>query len=199
MQRGTVRARFPSPVGIDAHPTISPESSPGSSSKVHSHKRQRVDEHTYEQPPSAATKGEATSVHTGLATRAPTSPSSRRISSTMGRESNGSRSSNGAGPSGTSNGNGHADPSAAVTSSLSELIAHVTAAEGSGGTMYPDDDDWAEHQHGSEHGGMDVDTSDTYTAGESSTHALAHKKRMPVEKEEFVRLVLQGLRDVGYE
>jgi hypothetical protein len=92
----------------------------------------------------------------------------------MGRPSNGTTSGNGAGPS-----NGHANGQS--------LLAHVTRADVTSRNMYPDDDDWAEQQE-------DVMMDDGPELGH-----LHHGKRMPVDREEFVRLVLQGLRDVGYE
>ena len=95
----------------------------------------------------------------------------------MGRPSNGSTSGNGAGPS-----NGH-------SSNGVGLLEHVTLAGITQRNMYPDDDDWAEQQG-------DVVMAD----GEMTVPATTqHGKRMPVDREEFVKLVLQGLRDVGYE
>jgi hypothetical protein len=63
--------------------------------------------------------------------------------------------------------------------------------------MYPDDDDWAEHQQSTD-GDITMEGDAALGSGEGVL-AGAYGKRMPVDKEEFVRLMLQGLRDVGYE
>ena len=128
----------------------------------------------------------------------------------MGRASNGS---NGAG---SSNGHTGADTgmgasaeasgscssgngTASTSSSLAELISLVASAErgSSSRHMYPDDDDWAEHQQSAD-GDITMEGDTSLGLGEGVL-AAGYGKRMPVDKEEFVRLMLQGLRDVGYE
>jgi hypothetical protein len=161
MQRGTVRARSPSPTGIDERYFSSPTRTVTDQETVR--KRQRTGEYV-----SGDTSSE-TAVH---------NEESKVVAThKMGRPSNGSTSGNGAGPS-----NGHSSNGAG-------LLEHVTLAGITQRNMYPDDDDWAEQQG-------DVIMAD----GEMTVPATTqHGKRMPVDREEFVKLVLQGLRDVGYE
>jgi hypothetical protein len=109
----------------------------------------------------------------------------------MGRPSNGTTN-NGAGPSG--NGNGHAPPSSITV----DLLDSIKPIEYGSRLMYEDDADWAEHQAAVEEG-MDAIGGIGGISGESSQMGARHGKRMPVDREEFVRLVLQGLRDIGYE
>lgn len=61
--------------------------------------------------------------------------------------------------------------------------------------MYQDDEDWLDHQDLNR--SFDIKNED----GETRKRGLriASGKRMPVHTEELVRLMLQGLRDVGYE
>jgi hypothetical protein len=57
--------------------------------------------------------------------------------------------------------------------------------------MYEDDRGWTDPE--------DVDMNDS---AESSVHVqrkMARAKRMPVEREEVVRITLQALRDMGYQ
>lgn len=113
--------------------------------------------------------------------------------------------SNGAGPSSFSTppSNGHASNGNGVTHS----VESVTMVQPNGTLMYEDDRDWAEHQelHGTVPSIVEDDLEDgTIALGESSKgrhskNSYSAGKRMPVEREEVVRLMLQGLRDIGYQ
>ena len=73
--------------------------------------------------------------------------------------------------------------------------------------MYEDDRDWAEHQHLTDMLPDDVDDivmggsaeEDEMTRRRKVRVGLGAGKRMPVDREEVVRLILQGLRDIGYQ
>jgi hypothetical protein len=66
--------------------------------------------------------------------------------------------------------------------------------------MYQDDENWAKYQDISEDAGNDQQGTGTDDAGASRLRrGTAAAKRMPIEREEVVRLILQGLRDIGYE
>jgi hypothetical protein len=65
--------------------------------------------------------------------------------------------------------------------------------------MYEDDYDWAQYQALAE----DDEASEQWGATEvqgrrKSLKGAAAAKRMPVDREEVVRLILQGLKDMGY-
>lgn len=67
--------------------------------------------------------------------------------------------------------------------------------------MYEDDRDWAASQTGND---ADVPMGDAVAEGSEdgrrrAKNAIVSGKRMPVDREEVVRLILQGLRDIGYE
>lgn len=78
----------------------------------------------------------------------------------------------------------------------------ITPKSFDGDLMYEDDKDWFDAE-------MTVDEADsngphTAAAGSAvragpSTAGLGSSKRMPIQREEVVRLILQGLRDIGYE
>ena len=61
--------------------------------------------------------------------------------------------------------------------------------------MYEDDRDWTEDHVG------DTTPVDHEMPGteDSARRAGTTGKRMPVDREEVVRLILQGLRDIGYQ
>jgi hypothetical protein len=77
---------------------------------------------------------------------------------------------------------------------------NITRVELPGELMYEDDKEWAER-----HNDFDMDMASHTENGqaESSGHAQRHQHastlRMPINREEVVRLILQGLRDIGYE
>ncbi|ODN97475.1 WD-repeat protein [Cryptococcus wingfieldii CBS 7118] len=99
--------------------------------------------------------------------------------------------------------NGHAAQTVTATSSLLSNVAPVRLP---GSLMYEDDKDWVETREAYA-GGEDADMEDDATsikgkgklsAGEDARPGVGGGKRMPVDREEAVRLMLQGLRDVGY-
>ncbi|WWC87896.1 uncharacterized protein L201_002795 [Kwoniella dendrophila CBS 6074] len=115
---------------------------------------------------------------------------------------------------GPSSSNGHASSSSSHTtvqpgSLPSHVLSAVQPVQPTGTLMYEDDRDWQEqHVTLTEHGkdgtddGMDEDGLQL-KAGISSRRmterpGIGGGKRMPVEREEAVRLMLQGLRDIGY-
>lgn len=69
--------------------------------------------------------------------------------------------------------------------------------------MYQDDHDWAQYQDLPEEEGMGAGDSGHENPDNSMARrrrrGTAAAKRMPIEREEVVRLILQGLRDIGYE
>ncbi|WVQ74624.1 hypothetical protein IAR50_004225 [Cryptococcus sp. DSM 104548] len=96
--------------------------------------------------------------------------------------------------------NGHA---VQARSTPPSLLANVAPVQLPGTLMYEDDKDWAESQEVLD--GQDTDMEDTTIKGKGKLGAGADArpgvgggKRMPVEREEAVRLMLQGLRDIGY-
>jgi hypothetical protein len=91
------------------------------------------------------------------------------------------------------NGNGVAGPSTNGHSQMEGLV------KTGGELMYEDDQDWAAYQaleeygeDNAESGGMDGQS------GRRPLKGAAAAKRMPVNREEVVRLILQGLKDMGY-
>lgn len=67
-----------------------------------------------------------------------------------------------------------------------------------GSLMYPDDSDWRAADDEDE--AMDVDG--VVKSGESSSKRLPEltgTKRIPVDREEVTRVMLQALRDIGYQ
>lgn len=69
--------------------------------------------------------------------------------------------------------------------------------------MYEDDGDWGMYQDTAfEEDAGSLTEKRTMPDGESKHRylkAAAAGKRMPVNREEVVRLILQGLKDMGYE
>lgn len=75
--------------------------------------------------------------------------------------------------------------------------------------MYEDDREWSEQQGLADfvptEAGMDEDADVGVGAVDAALRkrkvrlGAAEGKRMPVDREEVVRLILQGLRDIGYE
>lgn len=66
--------------------------------------------------------------------------------------------------------------------------------------MYPDDEDWAMYQDLPEDNENGQDGMEVEDAGaKRRRRGAAAAKRMPIDREEVVRLILQGLRDIGYE
>jgi len=107
---------------------------------------------------------------------------------------------------GTSNGNG----AAAITGSVATENGPFTLAPGflnlirtyraPGTLMYADDQDWRAEDDMS--GDVPMDGSTAPHAEDetpTSTRKRAFGKRMPINREEIVRLMLQGLHDMGYE
>lgn len=110
--------------------------------------------------------------------------------------SNGASTSNGAAPGPSSSTNGHSAGGSTVKPVRLE-----------GKLMYEDDRDWSDHQ-----GLADLIPDDTLDEemedGVGGSDLIKRRKakigvtggkRMPVDREEVVRLILQGLRDIGYE
>ena len=68
-----------------------------------------------------------------------------------------------------------------------------------GELMYEDDQDWAAYQDTDDFDGGRESTSVTDSQGRRRPlKGAAAAKRMPVNREEVVRLILQGLKDMGY-
>lgn len=106
--------------------------------------------------------------------------------------------SNGAGPS-TSNGQSHS--SIGITA---EILAGIQPLKYESSLVYEDDKDWAEFQDevNQEEDVNMMDDNEDLEVGSSSgirRDGLGSMKRMPIEREEIVRLALQALRDMGYE
>lgn len=103
-----------------------------------------------------------------------------------------------------SNGHSTVQPGSLPPSFLSSIIP----VRPPGTLMYEDDHDWASVQEklkdqGEVEGRMEVD-GDSDGKGKGTALTVGRPgagggKRMPVEREEVVRLVLQGLRDIGYQ
>jgi hypothetical protein len=91
------------------------------------------------------------------------------------------------------NGNGSAGPSNGHSAATGESVK--TGAE----LMYEDDADWGMYQ---DLALVDDEAEDSrMSEGESGRRppkGAAAAKRMPVNREEVVRLILQGLKDMGY-
>ncbi|WVQ93433.1 hypothetical protein IAU59_000504 [Kwoniella sp. CBS 9459] len=111
------------------------------------------------------------------------------------------------GPS-TSSFNGNSSSSASGHVPPGSLSSHVASSikyvQPPGHLMYEDDKDWAEHHvlgaedgHDGTDDGMDEDGT-IFKRRMHSRPGVAGGMRMPVEREEVVRLMLQGLRDIGY-
>lgn len=110
-----------------------------------------------------------------------------------------------------SNGASNGDASAAGPSTISSSsngngFAHndaVALVRPDGLLMYDDDKDWVADEDdagdtimGAEYG----EEADDQAGPQSKRPAgLRGSKRMPVNREEVVRLILQGLRDIGYK
>ncbi|OCF31690.1 hypothetical protein I316_06697 [Kwoniella heveanensis BCC8398] len=110
------------------------------------------------------------------------------------------------GPS-TSSSNGHSSSSSAqiLPGSLPpHVVNSIRFVQPPGNLMYEDDREWAEHHVlGTDdgHEGTDDGTEEDGASTRRRLHArpgVAGGMRMPVEREEVVRLMLQGLRDIGY-
>jgi hypothetical protein len=119
-----------------------------------------------------------------------------QLNSSSTNGTNGQNGSASAGPSTSSNG--------ASSSKLD--ITGVSPLEFDNKLMYGDDHDWATYQSATQFDAEDV-------SGQEETEAVidgifvkppvaqgpAAAKRMPVDRQEVVRLMLQGLRDIGYK
>jgi hypothetical protein len=113
---------------------------------------------------------------------------------TNGSSSNGSAS----GPS--KSGNGQASSSKLDVSDIRQVQLE-------GVSMYEDDDDWAKYQARPEYDGDGHDINEPETVNSVIDGQIVKRvvkgpaaaKRMPVNREEAVRLMLQGLRDIGYQ
>jgi hypothetical protein len=94
-----------------------------------------------------------------------------------------------------SNSNGAAGPSNNGHSSVAESYNVKTGGE----LMYEDDGDWGVYQDLANEAdeAEDQRLSDGQT-GRRPLKGSAAAKRMPVNREEVVRLILQGLKDMGY-
>ena len=77
---------------------------------------------------------------------------------------------------------------------------NVTRVELPGELMYEDDKEWVER-----HDDFDLDVASPVENGQADKNGQAQRYqhasslRMPIDREEVVRLILQGLRDIGYE
>lgn len=117
----------------------------------------------------------------------------------------------------TTNGNGEAGPSAAPSgrsengngsaNGIGNGLNHghaqrtVKPVQLSGTLMYQDDEDWLQYQDTTE--GIDetseVEMGDKASISKRRRWGIAAAKRMPAEREEVIRLILQSLRDIGYQ
>ena len=97
---------------------------------------------------------------------------------------------------GPSNGHGNVASGSKTTS----VIRNVQKVNPAGRLMYEDDKDWADSMEL-----KDRETAIAGQAGDSVFEAVSRRKhqpgdkRMPVNREEVVRLILQGLKDIGYK
>lgn len=74
------------------------------------------------------------------------------------------------------------------------VLDQIRQYEPTGDLMYEDDRDWKPQQ-------VDVSMDGTGSGGDSTAPTKKHdySKRMPIVREEVVRLMLQGLEDLGYQ
>jgi hypothetical protein len=106
-----------------------------------------------------------------------------------------------------SNGSSSTDPASSdnrkdttgENGSTSAPISSIRQIKLDGKLMYEDDRDWAEYQNASTNGTGEGAAEGSEDGIRRAKTALINGKRMPVDREEVVRLILQGLRDIGYE
>jgi len=190
MQRGITRRRSPSLEGDNLHDRERPRQRQRYSSVDHLHRRREEEEGSQQGLPLSFVRSTPSDPH-------PAYNLHPVMANSMGHplpSNNGSSTSNGAEP-GPSTTNGH---------SMSHS-SHPLRLEGK--LMYEDDRDWAEHQHFADTlpDLDDVEMDDGVLNGEEGSRRRKVRpgagagKRMPVDREEVVRLILQGLRDIGYQ
>ncbi|WVF65783.1 hypothetical protein IAT40_000517 [Kwoniella sp. CBS 6097] len=108
----------------------------------------------------------------------------------------------------SSSSNGHSSSSFSGQSQPGSLprdvVNSIKHVQPPGNLMYEDDRDWAEHHvlgHDDGHEGTDDGMDEDGLSFRRRLHGRpgqAGGMRMPIEREEVVRLMLQGLRDIGY-
>ncbi|WVQ79097.1 hypothetical protein IAT38_001191 [Cryptococcus sp. DSM 104549] len=110
-----------------------------------------------------------------------------------------------AGPS-TSNGHDHALPSSQPNSLPPHILSSIQKVQPEGSLVYDDDRDWREameRSHGVDGADEVMEDGESYDAGRLGRGKIPRPgvgggKRMPIEREEAVRLMLQAMRDIGY-
>lgn len=91
--------------------------------------------------------------------------------------------------------NGHSNGTS--TMSHANWIHHIKRIDHIGKLMYEEDKDW-EHE-GENDVYLRTDGEDAYLDQARTRLSRPGAKRMPVDREEIVRLMMQGLRDMGYK
>ena len=116
------------------------------------------------------------------------------------------RTSNGASSNGVSHTNGVSHDDKPPRSTPSDVLDAVRPLASTSSLMYEDDKDWADStkQDAAHFVISDDEDEDGYDAAEGSSKrrirpGQSQAKRMPIQREEIVRLMLQGLKDMGYE
>ena len=100
--------------------------------------------------------------------------------------------------------NGHSDPGPShrpyrPNTVSPDVLAMIKPVHSSGSLMYEDDADWADYQGPDGDVTMEGDDPPTRERRAPMRRIVAEAKRMPVDRKEGVRLILQGLRDLGYQ
>lgn len=116
------------------------------------------------------------------------------------------RVSNGVNSNGVNHSNGVTHDDEASRSLPTDLLDAVRPLASSSTLMYEDDKDWTDSskEDAAHFVISDDEEEDGYDAAEGSSKrrirpGQSQAKRMPIQREEIVRIMLQGLRDMGYE
>nr|XP_031862925.1 uncharacterized protein CI109_001399 [Kwoniella shandongensis]KAA5529997.1 hypothetical protein CI109_001399 [Kwoniella shandongensis] len=186
MQRGTTRLRSPSDEG---------------DSTEHSRPKQRTRQSAAVTSPNTSNPRLPSVI---------TSPTHMNNNGAMGHplRHNGSHPSNGsAGEAGPSNGHSLGISTVTPGSLPPHILGAIRPVQPPGNLMYEDDRDWYHEPESHEDGIESTDDGDMDEDDGEAKHnkhramdrpGVGGGKRMPVEREEAVRLMLQGLRDIGY-
>lgn len=219
MQRGTVRPRSPSAEGDDLSSTSAPATkrprsaaAPSSHCPFSSNSFPQLTAETADGAPDRTTNLPSATGHSRMDSMGHPMPSSNGSGVGGVAGSTGLAAPSDAGPSTahsasapiTADTNGHTRQSRLSPAALAE----VQRVPLSGKLMYEDDKDWVESQRSEATQGQNTEVSGEEGDGEETgvfkkrigeRPGVGGGKRMPVDREEVVRLILQGLRDIGYQ
>lgn len=219
MQRGTVRPRSPSAEGDDLSSTSAPATkrprsaaAPSSHCPFSSNSFPQLTAETADGAPDRTTNLPSATGHSRMDSMGHPMPSSNGSGVGGVASSTGLAAPSDAGPSTahsasapiTADTNGHTRQSRLSPAALAE----VQRVPLSGKLMYEDDKDWVESQRSEATQGQNTEVSGEEEDGEETgvfkkrigeRPGVGGGKRMPVDREEVVRLILQGLRDIGYQ